>query len=127
MLKSDWFSLRSLIKMRVNIIGVGDCESAKVVRGYLAKCDRLVVSESFARYTIKLEEIEDDKVVIDGIEGELERSIVKHVSAILPVDLALRRGKHLGVVKKDNEILIQFNRKYVEKVEVGIYRGLVSL
>ncbi len=122
--------------MRIKIIG--DCESARALRGLLRKAGFAVVeflpAEVVAAlpgggYVVEIEEGEAGRpgIYFDSIDSELEANILRHTAALSPLPVTVDRPG--GKVRSDREIRIVVpagNVREQAAVEYGVLRGLMD-
>jgi len=125
--------------MRIKIIG--DCESARALRGLLRKAG-FAVTEVLpaellksaqgpaAGYVIRIEEYRavDTGIHFDSIDCELEAAILRHVTQLSPNPVVVDRPG--GQVHSDREIRIVVpagEEREQQAVEFGVLRGLVDI
>lgn len=109
--------------MRINV--VGECDSAKSIAGLLTKAN-LVITEDFPEYTLYIEEAAVKAVVVDGIDCDLERTMLLMMEQAGVNKFVLRRA---GGIRSDKEIRIMIPKDDVElkhAVEYGCVRGLLK-
>jgi hypothetical protein len=107
--------------MRIAVLG--DCLSAKAVRGLLEQAGYVVVSKG-QQYTLKIAESAEPSVIVDGVDCELERHVVNEIAKLIDGDIVLRRA---GGVQSDVElsIIVPANDDVRIAVERGIVRGFM--
>jgi len=110
--------------MRVLI--AGDCPTAKALRGYLARHDFHLTGHA-PDLTVTIEEQSGAvRPQIDGIPGELEQAILRHLrkQTSMPVEI------HTGIgVKSDRTVRIVLPPNEGERraVEISVFRALLAI
>lgn len=111
--------------MRIRVLG--DCDSAKAVRGYLID-GGLLVDDTVYGYTVEIEETDSTIPVIDAIDSKLESAIVNAVAMLAGTQILLDRP---GPNRSDTHIRISVPRSFsiVQKdaVERGIRGGFENM
>ena len=76
--------------MRVLI--AGDCPTAKALRGYLARHDFHLTTHA-PDLTVRIEEQSGAvRPLVDGVPGELEQAILRHLRKQMPTPLEIHTG-----------------------------------
>ncbi len=120
--------------MRIRVIG--DCDSARVLRGLLRKAGfavteilpaALVTELPSGGYVVHLAEGDPGNILFDSVDSELERNILRHVTQLSPNPVVVDRPG--GEVRSDREIRIVLPRgdaREAAAVEFGGLRGLMD-
>lgn len=121
--------------MRIKVIG--DCDSARALRGLLRKAGfavteflpaALVAELPSGGYVVYLEESsEGEKILFDSVDSELEANILRHVTQLTPRPVVVDRPG--GAVHSDREIRIVVptgSEREATAVEFGVLRGLLD-
>ena len=123
--------------MRIKIIG--DCDSARALRGLLRKAGfavteflpaELVTELPSGGYVVYVEEsAEAQHILFDSVDSELEANILRHVTLLSPNPVVVDRPG--GEVHSDREIRIVVPRqgrgeREAGAVEFGVLRGLMD-
>lgn len=108
--------------MRVKVIG--DNSTANTLRGYLAIA-KISVVNVLPTFTIIIEESGDRPyIVVDGVDCDLERSIVNHICDKAPgVYLARQNGIRSA---RAIRVLVPPQEALKVAVEIGCLRGVVD-
>lgn len=114
--------------MRVKI--EGDSLPARSIRTYLEKHGAAVVTEGKAQITIVIESfpaVTDNSIELDTIPCNLQASLVKHLSKLVPCPVVLSLEK-TGVVKNDDRVVIRIPElsQIESPAEIAIYRGVAE-
>lgn len=105
--------------MKLCIVG---SEAANVVNGWIQKAGYIPVTKGYD-YKVELVESETVKsVIIDGIDCELERKLVLQMELNGIPRFVLQRA---GGVRSDRAVRIVYPKSMQEKVEKGVYQGLM--
>ena len=110
--------------MRVLILG--DCPTAKALRGLLARHD-FHLTRHFPHLTIRIEEPEGaGRPQLDSVDGELERAILKHLRRQTSAPIELHTA---GGVQSDLEVRMVVPPVEEERraAEVAAFRALLEL
>lgn len=108
--------------MRVNVIGENPTASA--LRGLLSRADIHVTSFA-CTLTITIDEsFTSTFIVVDGVDGELERRVVEHICDLADgVYLARRGGVRSASALRITTPRLEESRR---AVEVGCLRGILA-
>jgi len=104
----------------------GDCPSAKVLRGYLARHD-FHLSAHQPDLTVSIEEQADAAhLLLDSIHCELEQAILRHLRQQTTTPIEIHTA---GGVESDREVRIVLPPVEQERraVEVGVFRALLEM
>jgi len=107
--------------MRVKVDG--HCETAKVLRGYLLKSDFVSLVSNWPDVTVWVEE--DSKlhdVIVDGVDGDLERSVINGIADSSKFHIRLQR---VGGVQSDKEIRVIVPESN-PGIEIGLANGVLK-
>jgi hypothetical protein len=110
--------------MRVLILG--ECPSAKVLRGYLARHDFHLTSYQ-PDLTVRIEEQADAvRPLLDSIHCELEQAILRHLRKQTATPIEIHTA---GGVESDREVRIVVPPGEQERraVEIGVFRALLEI
>ena len=110
--------------MRVRI--TGECATAKGLRGQLARHDFHLTSHH-PHLTVQLEESPDaERHVLDGVGGEIERAILRHLRRQTNTPIEIRTA---GGVQSDQEVLMVVPPKEEERraAEIAVFRALLEI
>ncbi len=131
--------------MRIKVIG--DCDSARALRGLLRKAGfavteflpaGLVTELPSGGYVVYIEESPESSglknILFDSVDSELEANILRHVTQLTPHPVVVDRPG--GVVHSDREIRIVVPKcvageegrhdREATAVEFGVLRGLMD-
>jgi len=118
--------------MRIKVLG--ECESARALRGLLRKAgfavtDSLPAAGPLAGYTIIVEESDQSGWIhVDSVDCELEAAILRHITKLSPHPVSLDRPG--GQVHSEREVRIVVpagNQAQQLAVEFGVLRGLLEV
>lgn len=110
--------------MRVLI--AGDCPTAKVLRGYLARHDFHLTGHA-PDLTVRIEEQSGAvRPLVDGIPGELEQAIVRHLRKHTATPLEMHTGSG---IESDRavRIVVPPNEDERRAVEISVFRALLEI
>jgi len=110
--------------MRVLI--AGDCPSAKALRGQLARHDFYLTSYH-PHWTVRIEEGPDaTRLMLDGVGGELERAILRHLRRQTPTPIEIHTGAGMGSDQEVRMVVppVEEDRR---AAEIAAFRALLEL
>jgi hypothetical protein len=101
----------------------GTCDAAKNLRTLLSRAGIVACESGLGLVAIDIQEdTVGDIIIVDGIDSELERRIVKHICEFAPGVYLKRQGG----VRAAHRLAIIVPTAQFEAVEKGCLRGLVS-
>lgn len=109
--------------MRIHISG--ECAAAKAVRGYLRRHDFHVTAHA-PDWVIHMEESAAAGPAVDGVGGELEQAILKHVRKQTASAIELRTAQ-TGMSDREVRILIPALEAERKAIETGVFRAVLEV
>ena len=109
--------------MRIRVLG--DCLSARALRGDLSRAG-FAVTDTGARYTLHIEEGYAGEILVDSIDGQIDRAITEHLRALTTTPIKVQTA---GGIQSEFEIRMSVPPDQAEQanIEKAILRGLLSL
>jgi len=110
--------------MRVKVLGNNN--TAIGLCGLLIKAGFQVVEES-PIFTVEIEEsIEAGDLIVDGVDGELEHTIINNICELIPLGRVVLQRK--GGNRDDSKIVlvVPVNDKVIWAAQQGIIRSLIQ-
>lgn len=107
----------------MRIVVTGNCDAAKNLRSLLHKAGFVIGESGLGLTHIIIDENDKEKdVIVDGVDGELERRVVEHIGD--RVDRVVLKRK--GGVQSAFRLHITTPKQLSEAVEIGCLRGLIA-
>lgn len=114
--------------MRINVIG--DCHSAKALRGYLSESG-YALSDFMPRYTFQIEEnplavLHAKEILFDSIDCDLEDRVFRRVRELTAIHIRVQTA---GGNQSDKtlRIVVPPDNEARRAVELGSFRGIEEL
>lgn len=103
---------------------MGEGDSAKALRGYFLKSRLVALVEKVPNVTVHVEENHEyDAVVVDGVDGDLEREVINGIAEQTKVRIRLHRD---GGIQSPRAIKIGVPVAVAHQVEIGIFNGVMK-
>lgn len=107
----------------------GTCDAAKGLRTLIARDATLIPAGALADVHITVQDGQVPCPEIDGIDGELERLVLRHIGELSPSGRVVVLFA-AGTVHRDDQMVIRVpagNEKEAYAVEHGVYRALLDM